>query len=841
MWRIVAVSILVANHVKGLARAGSLEEWFDLLWHRPDHVCKCDWDDNFWLYVAADLELLFAGPTEYFFSKDDHGNHSRKHQNAWKLLQQLTLADGLCRVDPSRTAPLEGRRPLFNPGWVQMDESETPWTLVPDMFFVELCVPGMIVADLLCTLHFAFAFQDPQLLRAARHARRLRFLLPWVQHCWTWPWATLNLKDLEEFAERWAKLSESTLPWLETKVMLEELLFRGVAQPAPVTEMPAMLRRCWPPSNGCWPRKSGMVTASCTMCCDPMFTRGDPTCFIGEWTFERCCRSDDPSGTWPPGPAAIELISTKDDQLEELRYDLQLLHASTSTTSGLPAVAEISRAQRRSELRRWLQETTSRSGRQKIFPELDLMVSTNACVGREVEVPWFFISGASEVPGVSVAAGAGALCGEGLEVRNERTSVVGRRALIPSRRAIAGYHKLEPYGLEIMLPCQLSDDTCFCGSQQCSPHMLFNKSCCRDGRSVEWRGLGILTGEMSSNIAHFARDSLWLHGISNETLEALGFPQRKVERVLTKFAATQCLENGPCSKTGSQRLFEMQQLMEEVALDGFPWRTWNAGLATLAHTVCYEVLVQRWRPWAGDVREIQSFRRSALKKCQIRDRGIQKKMVLLKRESFTRRWKDEAQVIENLKSLAVSMGATFQTVNLGRLSPCEQVEALHDVMLMVGVHGADLTNLIFLPTMAAVVEIGVECEVEGASVDSPFWRGPGTLMNHSILAHARATWKEQQRQGLCPPVGSTLPPDQWLQGYPTSQFAKLARQANLLYSAVMDCSGAECHRQQDPGEYDRGWCNSDVKKREFVEVDVTGKLIPTLWVIYDEYLRKLVL
>lgn len=75
-----------------------------------------------------------------------------------------------------------------------------------------------------------------------------------------------------------------------------------------------------------------------------------------------------------------------------------------------------------------------------------------------------------------------------------------------------------------------------------------------------------------SNIAHFARDSLWLHGISNETLEALGFPQRKVERVLTKFAATQCLENGPCSKTGSQRLFEMQQLMEEVALDF--WQLW---------------------------------------------------------------------------------------------------------------------------------------------------------------------------------------------------------------------------------------------------------------------------
>lgn len=31
----------------------------------------------------------------------------------------------------------------------------------------------------------------------------------------------------------------------------------------------------------------------------------------------------------------------------------------------------------------------------------------------------------------------------------------------------------------------------------------------------------------------------------------------------------------------------------------------------------------------------------------------------------------------------------------------------------------------------------------------------------------------------------------------------------------------------------------DLRKREWVEVDVVGKLIPTLWVIYDEYLRKL--
>ena len=34
----------------------------------------------------------------------------------------------------------------------------------------------------------------------------------------------------------------------------------------------------------------------------------------------------------------------------------------------------------------------------------------------------------------------------------------------------------------------------------------------------------------------------------------------------------------------------------------------------------------------------------------------------------------------------------------------------------------------------------------------------------------------RQREGLCPPVGATLPAEEWLLPNPTSQFAKLARQ-----------------------------------------------------------------
>lgn len=72
-----------------------------------------------------------------------------------------------------------------------------------------------------------------------------------------------------------------------------------------------------------------------------------------------------------------------------------------------------------------------------------------------------------------------------------------------------------------------------------------------------------------SNIAHFARDALWLHGLTNDTLAALGFPTRSAERVLSKLAATECLENDRCSKAHELEelvLPEMEQFMEDAAL-----------------------------------------------------------------------------------------------------------------------------------------------------------------------------------------------------------------------------------------------------------------------------------
>merc|ERR1719329_1212186 len=125
--------------------------------------------------------------------------------------------------------------------------------------------------------------------------------------------------------------------------------------------------------------------------------------------------------------------------------------------------------------------------------------------------------------------------------------------------------------------------------------------------------------------------------------------------------------------------------------------------------------------------------------------------------------------------------------------------------------------MIFLPQGAAVVEAAVECEVEGGSVDTAFWRGLGTLMNASIYEEASNIWRLQSSRGQCPAPGEIS--EDWLQGFPISQFAKLARQANLLYTAVMDCTAAQCEGREMGSVWDRSWCSSDVKKRRRIEMD----------------------
>merc|ERR1712232_230395 len=111
----------------------------------------------------------------------------------------------------------------------------------------------------------------------------------------------------------------------------------------------------------------------------------------------------------------------------------------------------------------------------------------------------------------------------------------------------------------------------------------------------------------------------------------------------------------------------------------------------------------------------------------------------------------------------------------------------------------------------------------------------GTHMNSSIYKEAVELRRQMSADGHCPVAGATN--EQRLQGFPVSQFAKLARQSNLFYTAIVDCALANCSGREMGEVWDRGWCSRDAKTKQFVDIDVSRQLIPVIWILYDACMR----
>jgi len=874
-------------------------------------ACECVWEDNRWLYLVDDLLLVFGAwgitdsgggvgaavapapaalvaPSSALLDPTAKGANETRlsgspEPRGLRLLHELVGQQGLCRVEPALMVGTNGVKKRFDEAWVNatVDAAARSRGSTHAEFLKELCLPAQLALDLLCSQYLVVAgahaapgarripgSRQAFQLRASQRVRRLRALLPHVRGCLaTSPWP-LDAAALEVYAQRWGDIDH-----IDENDGVAHRANGGTSTPVPIFDMevtmspseharlPGQLRRCLPlRERQCWPREATSLSQSCTRCCDPRFPRGHTVCFAGAWTFEACCTPDDLSKDWAPAPPPVEIVhSGKEPQrLQALREELR---RGCIAPQASQRRAHQGRAAAWAELRRWVANARSQHhGLQRVFPELDMFVSTKACVAPEVEIPWFIVKGkgsskgavdADTDSGVALAAALDAICGPGTPVAGELVAHAGVQVTVPCERSPLepGLHRLEPYGLELMRSCDLAGGKCPCAAAWCDGV----KNCCREGAGTEWRGLGLLTGELRTNIAHFARDALWLHRLlrGNATIVSLSAnrPEEELDLVLTKHAATECIENGQCVKTGRQTIFDMERLLLEVSLQGVhpvP-RVFHAGDPTRTHPVCFELVVQRWRPWAGDFHSIQSFRSKALHKCGIKDQGMKRKIVVLRRDSSSRQWRDNGAVNRDLEILARAMGSSLFSVSLGHLEPCKQIDVLHDAMLLLGVHGADLTNMIFLPRGAAVVEVAVECEVEGGSVDTPFWRGPGTLINSSVYEEAVGLWRHQSTNGRCPRPGESR--TEWLQGFPVSQFAKLARQANLLYTAVMDCGEVaatsnasagsnSCEGREMADVWDRGWCSSDIKKKQYVDVDFREHLLPTIWAVFEEYLRQ---
>ena len=80
-------------------------------------------------------------------------------------------------------------------------------------------------------------------------------------------------------------------------------------------------------------------------------------------------------------------------------------------------------------------------------------------------------------------------------------------------------------------------------------------------------------------------------------------------------------------------------------------------------------------------------------------------LLLIARKGSTRVLRNLNEAEEHLKPFALSLGLEYQAVNMGALSFCEQVKYSAASYIMVGVHGADLANMLFQHADATVLEL----------------------------------------------------------------------------------------------------------------------------------------
>eukprot|EP00439_Symbiodinium_sp_Y106_P026861 s938_g3.t1 len=491
------------GHVATMATGGARESFVFLLATvalaakevgEENLYCKCTWIDNWWFHLIEDLPHILGSPKdgEAMFVRDAAGNSTRRSLSSWQLLEKLVLKERLCQHESS---------------------------LLEMLSVHTLCVPGMLATDLLCTLYYSFAFRSTAqlLLLAARRARRMRLLFNQAKACLdATPWP-FDIEDLEEFTTSWVEFEAEVWPPQGTPRAGEAPpppRWTGRSKTKPRSSLPADLRRCIPLQRGaaasqssmaahCWARRATSMDSSCKDCCDPRFPRGRRECFGGVWTFEACCAPDDLTAGWGPPPQAVETLTSAEShsglfrQLRELRGELRKARQRPGN-QGRSAENQGQGTANWDQLRQWVEAQlalpASEGGRQKLFPELDLLVSTRACVGPQMELPWFLLGGRAEDAGVELASRSGALCGTGLPVAGELVSRPGRRATVPSGgidQEPPGLHRLEAYGLELMAPCRVqnasADGRCFCGAEPCSTWTDFGRQCCREDDGIVQR------------------------------------------------------------------------------------------------------------------------------------------------------------------------------------------------------------------------------------------------------------------------------------------------------------------------------------------------------------------
>lgn len=256
-------------------------------------MCSCDYVDNMWLHVLSNFIWAFRARPEERLAMGQ--KFAVRFEQGGTLSMDVGYGERVqCGTHVAQAYP----GTMFE---ASVDELHSfarniLWPEVRQKLH-DICVPGRIALQLLC-LHAELGVRDGPAAHA--YAQQLLQLFPLIEGCvqklTPWPFP-----GLAEYLQSWkantmladaSPIDSADVPRLSW--WPDRSLMRGKTP----EESDGHYWPCVPlQDESCFPARTDSLHSSCENCCDPgKGPTGDSACFVGEWTFSRCCRTPGGSG-----------------------------------------------------------------------------------------------------------------------------------------------------------------------------------------------------------------------------------------------------------------------------------------------------------------------------------------------------------------------------------------------------------------------------------------------------------------------------------------------------------------------------------------------------------------
>ena len=337
--------------------------------------------------------------------------------------------------------------------------------------------------------------------------------------------------------------------------------------------------------------------------------------------------------------------------------------------------------------------------------------------------------------------------------------------------------------------------------------------------------VGLLHGQPSNNINHFIQDAAWLSAMLRHNVTAA--LARRVYTASINLAVSGLSSKDMLRDPQKTKTTVLQQMVSLL----FQGATHQRGGAmqnqparvSPGRDVCFDVVAQKLvgHGYGIDARGAAQFRDNVGRLCDVvMPRAPARKLVLAIHRGG-RQFANESGVRERLFAWARARGIEAVAQDMGKLSACAQVKLLSDAKVYVGVHGAELGLLVFLPPGGVLIEASHPHEANRSSCSKPGFAGykafgrSATLLAQRWLARSLEVDAHVATRRTCPThfphVNTTS------LGY----HAPWARAANKGYIGLEEATWV--FKKRNCRLYSKR-CSKDIQ----VEIDISNHLLPAV-------------